>query len=150
MTSGAFDSTSAPFSFSSWYLAGGAKRMSAHGKTARRFSFLLSPGWIVFGYLLALFAATAAVVSFPFSSIALALLGVVVGAFALVAIPVTLMAYVLMVIALFRAFVELGRWLLLGSGHSCEWSGAYNPCPSQKSDQPVGTDSGLWDRWIDA
>src|SRR6516165_1084745 len=82
---------------------------------ARRRSSWLSPARILPGYLLALFAATAGVVCFPFSIVSLGLLFVVVGAFFVVAILVIVMAYVFMAIAVTRAFMGLGRRLLFGS-----------------------------------
>ncbi len=116
---------------------------------ARRFSFWLSPAGIVIGDLLALFAATAGVVSFPFSSISLGLLFVVVGAFFVVAIPVIVLAYLLMAMTVARALMGLARRLLLGTD---QHSGAQligKPCPLQEDLEPQGTDLGLWDRWID-
>jgi hypothetical protein len=116
---------------------------------ARRSSIWSSPAGIVLGYLLALFAATAAVVSFPFSSISLGLLFVVVGAFFLVAVPVIVMAYLLMTIALARALMGLGRRLLFGAVQDCGTQRTIKPCPFQKDMEPPATAAGLWDQWID-
>jgi hypothetical protein len=123
--------------------------MSVHGRVARRFSFLLSPARIVIGYILALFAATAAVVTFPFSSISIGVLSVLVGAFFLVAIPVIVMAYVFMTIAFSRALVGLGRRLLFGAVQDPAWQRMGKPCPFQEHVEPGATAAGLWDRWID-
>ena len=74
-----------------------------------------SPAGIVIGYLVVLFAVVAGTVAFPFSSICMALLFVVVGAFFVVAVPMIVMAYVFMAIAFCRAFLGLCRRLILGS-----------------------------------
>jgi hypothetical protein len=103
----------------------------------------------VLGYLLALFAATAGVVSFPFSIVSLGLLFVVVGAFFIVAIPVIVFAYLFMAIGFTRATIGLGRRLLVGSNQSPGLQRTGKPCPLQKDLEPQGTDSGLWDRWTD-
>ena len=66
---------------------------------------LPSPAGIVIGYLVALFAVVAGTVAFPFSSIWMTLLFVVVGAFFVVAVPVIVMTYVFMTIAFSRAFI---------------------------------------------
>jgi hypothetical protein len=116
---------------------------------ARRFSFWLSPAGIVLGYLLVLFAATAGVVSFPFSIVSLGLLFVVVGAFFVVAILVILFAYLFMAIGLTRAMIGLGRRLLVGSNQSPGSCGKVKPKSSAKSFLGEVTSSGLWDRWMD-
>ncbi len=67
--------------------------MSARSRTARCSSFLLSPGGILIGYLIILFAVTAGVVAFPFSSVLFGLLFVVVGTFFVVAVPIVVMVY---------------------------------------------------------
>jgi hypothetical protein len=103
----------------------------------------------VIGYLLALFAVTAGVVAFPFSSISIGVFAVLVGAFFIVAVPVTVMAYVLMTIAFSRALMGLGRRLLFGPGYDCGWHRTTKPCPLQKNVEPQATDTDLWDRWID-
>lgn len=117
--------------------------MSAHSRMARRFSFLLSPGGIVIGYVLALLAATAGAASFSFSNILMGLLFVVVGSFFVAAVPIILMAYMFMVIAFCRAVIGLGHRLTL------HWWVAAKPCPSKKTVEPQRTAAGLWDRWID-
>jgi hypothetical protein len=114
-----------------------------------RFSFLLSPAGIAIGYVLALFAATAGVVVFPFSSISLGLLVVMVGAFFIVAIPVIVMTYLFMTIAVARALMGLARRLLYGSDQNSGWQSVSKPSPLEKDLEPQGTDTGLWDRWID-
>ena len=60
--------------------------MYFQSKAARRFSFLLSPAGIVIGYILTLFAVVAGVVAFPFSSIWMGLLCILVGEFFVVTI----------------------------------------------------------------
>ena len=123
--------------------------MSVHSRVARRCSFLLSPAGIVIGYVLALFAATAGVVTFPFSSISLGLLLVLVGVFFVVAVPVIVMAYVLITITGSRALMSLGRRLLFGADQSPVWQGTTRPSVLQKDPAPQRTAAGLWDRWID-
>jgi hypothetical protein len=102
----------------------------------------------VLGYLLAPFAATAGVASFPFSIASLGLLFVVVGAFFVVAIPVIVMAYLLMTIALVRALMGLGRRLLFGVGQDFALPKGGKPS-LQASLEIQRTDAALWDRWID-
>ena len=89
--------------------------MSAQTRAAPGFSFRLSLGGIVIGYLLALFAATAVVVAFPFSTLVLGLLFVVVGFFFIVAVPVIVMAYVFLTITYTHAIMSLSRRLLFGA-----------------------------------
>jgi hypothetical protein len=115
----------------------------------RRFSFWLSPAGIVLGYLLGLFAATAGVVCFPFSIITLSLMFIVVGLFFVVAIPVIVFAYLFMTIVVARALMGLGRRLLLGTVQDSGAQLIGKPRPIQKDLETQGTDSGLWDRWID-
>jgi hypothetical protein len=55
--------------------------MSALSDVVVRFSLSLGPAGIVIGYVLALFGVVAGVVAYPFSSIWLGLLVVVIGAF---------------------------------------------------------------------
>jgi hypothetical protein len=123
--------------------------MSAQSKAAQRLSFHLCPAGIVIGYLLTLFAVVAGVVAFPFSSIWMGLLFVLVGAFFVVAIPIILMAYLLMTIAICRAIMGLGRRLVIGSRQNSEWQRTVKPFAFQKSMEPASTDNGLLDRWID-
>jgi len=123
--------------------------MSARSRTARRFSFLLSPGGIVIGYVVILLAVTAGVVAFPFSSVSFGLLFVVVGAFFVVAVPIILMAYVSMVIALSRALMGLGRRLLFGADQDSESQRKGKPSLLQKDHETQGIDNGFWDQWID-
>jgi hypothetical protein len=94
-------------------------------------SFWHSRAGVVFGYLLALFAATAGVVYFPFSIVSLGLLFVVVGAFFVVAIPVIVFAYLLLAIAVARALTGLGRRLLLGTVQDSGAQPIGKPCPLQ-------------------
>jgi hypothetical protein len=115
----------------------------------RRSSFWLSPAGIVIGYLLASFAATAGVVSFPFSIVALSLLLDVVGAFAVGAIPAIVIAYVLMAITLARALMGLGRRLLLSVDRNLGWQSKVDSCNVKKTAEPDRADTGLWDRWVD-
>ncbi len=115
----------------------------------RRFSFVLSPPGILIGYLLALFTVTAGVVAFPFSIVPLGLFFVVVGAFAVVAIPVIVMAYVLMAITFTRAIMGLGRRLLLGASQNTVWHRAGKPSDLQTNLEAQRTDIGVWDRWLD-
>jgi hypothetical protein len=110
----------------------------------RRFSFWLSPAGIVIGYLLALFAVTAAGVAFPFSIVPLGLMIVVVGVFFVVAIPVIVMACVLMAIAFARGIMGLGHRLLFGADRNSGWKRTV-----EKHMKPPAPDSRLWDRWID-
>jgi hypothetical protein len=100
---------------------------------ARRFSLLLSPAGILTGYLLALFAATAGVVSIPFSSISFGLLFVVVSVFFVVAIPVIVRAYLLMTIGFARAIIDLGGRLFLGTDQTTGWQNRVKPCNFQKN-----------------
>jgi hypothetical protein len=116
---------------------------------ARRPSFWLSPAGIVLGYLLALVAATAGVVIFPFSIISLGLLFVVVGAFFVVAIPVIVFAYLFMAIGFTRATIGLSRRLLVGSTQSPGSCSKVEPKSSAKSFLGEVASSGLWDRWMD-
>jgi hypothetical protein len=116
---------------------------------ARRSSFRLSPAGIVLGYLLALVAATAGVVSFPFSIVSLGLLFVVVAVFFLVAIPVIVFAHLFMAIGFARAAIGLGRRLLVGSNQRPGSCSKVKPKSSAKSFLGEVTSSGRWDRWMD-
>jgi hypothetical protein len=103
----------------------------------------------VIGYILALFAATVGVAAFPFSLITLGLVFVVVGAFFVVAIPVIVMAYVLMTITVARAIMGLGHRLLFGKDQNSGSLPLGKLWPLQKTVEPERADTGLWDRWID-
>ena len=116
---------------------------------ARRASFWLSPAGILPGYLLALFAATAGVVCFPFSIVTLSLFMVMVGVFFVVAIPVIVLAYLFLTITISRAIMSLGRRLFFGTDQNSGSQRITESCPSQKDLESQGTDAGLWDRWID-
>jgi hypothetical protein len=115
----------------------------------RRSSLWLSPAGILIGYLLALFTATAGVVNFPFSIVALGLLFVVVGAFAVGAIPVIVITYVLMAITFARAIMGLGRRLLFGRVQNSGSQRLSKLRPLQKTVEPERADTRVWDRWID-
>ena len=80
----------------------------------RRFSLLPSPAGIVVGYPVVLVAVAGGLLAFPFSGILLGLFSVLVGTFLIVAIPALLIVYVLMTIAVSRAFIGIGRRLLGG------------------------------------
>jgi prepilin signal peptidase PulO-like enzyme (type II secretory pathway) len=121
--------------------------MSAASKANQGSSFLRSPVGIAIGYLLVLFAATAAVVLFPFSIILMGLLLALVGAFLVVAIPVILASYLLLMIAFSRALMGLGRRLLFGADRNSRWQ--RKPRPLRKDVEPQAIGAGLWDRWID-
>lgn len=123
--------------------------MSASSRIARRVSFPLSPGGIVIGYLIALFAVTAGVVVFPFSSVSIGLLWVVVGAFFVVAVPIVVMVYLFFLIAFYRAVIGLGRRLLFGSDLDSESLSNGKELPLEKDLPNIATDDALWDRWID-
>jgi hypothetical protein len=123
--------------------------MSAQTRAAPVFSFRLSLGGIVIGYLLALFAATAVVVAFPFSTLVLGLLFVVVGVFLIVAVPVIVMAYVFLTITYTRAIMGLCRRLLFGADQNTESKSKGKPSLLHKDLGPNATDAGLWDRWLD-
>jgi hypothetical protein len=116
---------------------------------SRRPSFWLSPAGIVLGYLIALFAATAGVASFPFSIVSLGLLFVVVGAFFIVAIPVIVFAYLFMTIAVVRALMGLGRRLLTVSDQNAGWLGRIQLSSLKKDAVQTGMNGQLWDRWLD-
>lgn len=126
-----------------------AEEMAAHSRTARRFSFLLSPGGIIFGYLIALFAGTAVVGAFPFSSISFAPLFVVVGAFFVVAVPIVVMVHLFLLIAFCRAVIGLGRRILFGADHNAESLSNGKKSPLEKDVEPQRIANDLWDRWID-
>jgi hypothetical protein len=115
---------------------------------ARRPSFWRSPAGIVLGYLLALVAATAGVVSFPVSIISLGLLFVVVGVFFVVAISVIVMAYVFMLIAFYRGFASLARRLVVSDQDTGRHRRTQLSSLNIDSKQP-GSYGLLWDRWID-
>ncbi len=123
--------------------------MSARSRTARRSSILLSPGGIVIGYVIILFAVTARVVAFPFSGVSIGLLCVVVGAFFVVAVPIVVMVYLFFLIAFCRAVIGLGRRILFGADQDSVSQRTGNRSVLQKDLETQGTDTGLWDRWID-
>jgi hypothetical protein len=123
--------------------------MYTHTKAAGRFSFLITPAGIVVGYVLALFGVVAGVVAYPFSSIWLGLLYVVIGAFFVVAISVNVMVCLFFMIAIYRGLMAIGRRLLLGADHCSELQRISESSYLQKDVAPQQTDTCLWDRWID-
>jgi hypothetical protein len=123
--------------------------MSAQSKLIGRLSVLPSPGRIIIGYLLALFAATAGVAFYPFSNISMGLFFVTIGAFALVAVPVLVLVYLFFLVAGYRALTALGRRLLFGPNHGSAFQMASKSSRDQKHLESQGTDMDLWDRWID-
>jgi hypothetical protein len=123
--------------------------MYPQGKAAWRFSFLLSPAGIVIGYILTPFAIVAGAGAFPFSNFWMGLLFVLVGAFFVVAIPVIVMAYLFLMWTFFAALRSLTRRLLYGAGHNSGSQWTSKPSLLRKDLRPQGTDTDLWDRWID-
>jgi hypothetical protein len=123
--------------------------MYVQSKAARRLLSHLSLTGIVTGYLITLVAVVAGAVAFPFSSLWLGFLFVLIGAFFVVTVPVLLVVYVSMTIAICRAILRLGRRLVLGSSQDSEWQTMTKPFEFQESMEPRGTDNGLWDPWID-
>jgi hypothetical protein len=123
--------------------------MYTHTKAAGRFSFLITPAGIVVGYVLALFGVVAGVVAYPFSSIWLGLLYVVIGAFFVVAISVNVMVCLFFMIAIYRGLMAIGRRLLFGADQRSESYRMSESSNSQKDPVSQQTDTGLWDRWID-
>jgi hypothetical protein len=120
--------------------------MCIRSKAPERFSFLLSPGGIVIGYIVTLFAAVAGVGFFPFSMISIGLLFVVVGAFAVVAVPILVMVYLTFVVVICRAAMALGRRLFSGANSSQMTNKLFL---FRKDVESQGTGAGLWDRWIE-
>jgi hypothetical protein len=108
----------------------------------RRLSLFLGPVAIVMDYPHALVAVAGGLLAFPFSGILLGLFSVLIGASLIVAIPVLLIVYVFMTIALSRIFIGIGR-RLVGSDQHTESKSTNKTCG------PKATDAGLWDRWID-
>ena len=120
--------------------------MYSHRKFARRFSFLLSPGGIVFGYLFTLFAVVAGMGAFPFSRFWLGLLFVVVGAFFVVAVSVLVIVYLFFAFAFLAALVKLGRRFLFGADRSQTTN---KPFFLRKDLENQRSGAELWDRWVD-
>ncbi len=96
--------------------------MYYESKVAERFSFLVNPAGIVVGYIVALFAIVAGSVAFPFSKIWMTLLFVVVGIFFVVSISVIVMAYVFIIVAVYRGLMALGRRVLFAQP-ALNWRG---------------------------
>jgi hypothetical protein len=123
--------------------------MSAQVLAPGRFSFLLNPVGIVIGYVLVLFGVVARVVAYPFSSIWLGLLVVVIGAFFVVAISVNVIVCLFFMVAIYRRLMAIGRRLLFGAAHVSELQRTGKPSFLRKDLAPQPTDTELWDRWID-
>jgi hypothetical protein len=123
--------------------------MNSQSKLAGHFSFLLSPAGIVTGYLLTLFAIVGGAVASPFSSVWIGLLSFVVGVFFVVAIPVIVTVWLFLIAALYQALTVLGRRLLFAAGDCSELQRTSKPVFMQMNLAPQGTDTELWDRWID-
>ena len=85
--------------FESWSDSLGVRGDAEPAETESSLLEAFWPGWNLVGYLVVLFAVVAGTVAFPFSSIWMALLFVVVGAIFVVAIPMIVIAYVLMAVA---------------------------------------------------
>jgi hypothetical protein len=127
----------------------GTEAVYIRSKAAQRFSFLLSPGGIVIGYILTLFAVVAGVGFFPFSSISIALLFVVVGAFFVVAIPVLVMVYLFLMFAFFAVLRGFARRFCFGTVRTHASHRLSNSSHQQKDLESHGTNTDLWDLWID-
>lgn len=123
--------------------------MSVRCRATLCFSVLLSPAGFVIGYALSLYAVAAGVVAFPSSSTMRGLLVVLVGAFFVVTIPVTVMASLFITTAVSRALMGPARRRLFCPGSDSGKHRATKPCPFHKDVEPQATDAGLWDRWID-
>ncbi len=123
--------------------------MSAQSNVVERFLFRVGPAGIVVGYVLALFGVVAGVVAYPFSSIWLGLLVVVIGAFFVVAISVDVIICLFFMVAINRGLKALGSRLLFGTHHSSELQRMSKSSYLQKDRVSQQTDTGLWDRWID-
>jgi hypothetical protein len=123
--------------------------VSALCNMVERFLFRVGPAGIVVGYVLALFGVVAGVVAYPFSSIWLGLLYVVIGAFFVVAISVNVIVCLFFIIAIKRGLMAIGRRLLFGADQRSESYRMSESSNSQKDPVPQQTDTGLWDRWID-
>lgn len=126
------------------------QRWSAQSKLAGRFCSYRNPTRIIVCYILTLFAAVAGVVAFPFSLVSMGVLFVVVGAFAIVAIPIIVVAYLFLAIAFYRGLMALGCRLLFGEDPMSDSECATSKPPLlRKHLSPQRTDTELWDRWID-
>ena len=86
---------------------------------------------------------------FPFSIVTLSLFIVVVAVFFVVAIPVIVITYVILGIALSRRFMSVVRRLFLGSDQNIEWKRRIGVSTLKKDSGAPGTDYVLWDWWID-
>jgi hypothetical protein len=123
--------------------------MSALSNVVVRFSLRVGPAGIVVGYVLALFGVVAGVVAYPFSSVWLGLLYVVIGAFFVVAISVNVIVCLFFMVAIYRGLTAIGRRLLFGVEHCSELQRMSESSHLQKDPVSQQTDTGLWDQWID-
>jgi hypothetical protein len=123
--------------------------MSALSKAVGRFSIRLGVPGIVVGYIVALFAVVAGMVAHPFSNIWLGLLFFLVGAFFVMAVPVIVMAYLFLMVAVYRALMALGRRLIFGAGNHSGLQRTSKPSFLLKNLAPQRINTDLWDRWID-
>ena len=82
---------------------------------------------------------------FPFSTISMGLLFIVVGPFLVVAV----LAYVLLLCAVFGALINLGRWLLFGKYRRHESQRLSKSSLQQQNVEAQATNTALWDPWID-
>ena len=123
--------------------------MSALRNVVERCLFRVGPAGIVVGYVLALFGVVAGVLAYPFSSIWLGLLVVVIGAFFVVAISVNVIVCLFFMVAIYRGLMAIGRRLLFRADHGSELQRMSELSNLQKDPIPQQTDTGLWDRWID-
>jgi len=123
--------------------------MTARTELLDRFSILFNPGTIIIGYILTLFAVVAGVAAFPFSTISMVLLSIVVGVFFVVSVPIILATYVFLAIGIYRALMSFSRWLLFGSEETYDSGGLGKRSPMNKDLASEPADAGLWDRWID-
>jgi hypothetical protein len=88
-------------------------------------------------------------VAFPFSSIWMGLLFVVIGAFFVVAISVNVIVCLFFMVAICRGLIAIVRRLLFGAEDGSELYRMSESSNLQKDPVPQQTDTGLWDRWID-
>jgi hypothetical protein len=123
--------------------------MFAQRNVVERYLLRVGPAGIVVGYVLALFGVVAGVVAYPFSSIWVGLLYVVIGAFFVVAISVNVIVCLFFVFAIYSGLNALARRLLFGADHCSELQRLSQLSNSQKDQVLQQIDTGLWDQWID-
>jgi hypothetical protein len=123
--------------------------MSAQSNLIKRLSVIPAPGWIIVGYVLGLFAATAGVVAWPFSIITMGLFVFTIGVFFLMALPILVLVYMSLLVAAYRASIKVGRRLLFGEGHGSAFERTSKSSLKQKNLSSEPIDGDLWDRWID-